>query len=179
MTERQERFRWLYREHHGEVHRYVARRLARAADVDDVVAEVFTVMWRRINDVPVAPEALPWLYGVARRVLANEFRRLERRATVVDDAALDEAVESDHADDVLDRLVAIAAFATLGADDREVLRLVAWENLSSTQVAVVLGCLRTTAAMRVRRARRRLLAAMAVVDRPHDGSQRVGTKGAR
>jgi RNA polymerase sigma-70 factor (ECF subfamily) len=39
----------------------------------DVVAETFLVAWRRLDDVPADP--LPWLYGVARRVLARLSER--------------------------------------------------------------------------------------------------------
>ncbi len=44
------------------------------------MAETFLVAWRRLDDVPA--DALPWLYGVARRVLANERRSAGRRAAL-------------------------------------------------------------------------------------------------
>ena len=64
--EAQARFEALYREHGGAVRRYVRRR-AEAQSADDVVADVFVVAWRRLSDIPDDP--LPWLLGVARRVL--------------------------------------------------------------------------------------------------------------
>lgn len=41
-------------------------------DAADAVAETFLVAWRRLPEVPSGEEARPWLYGVARRTLANQ-----------------------------------------------------------------------------------------------------------
>lgn len=54
-----------------------ARRRCDDALAEDVVAETFLVAWRRLDDVP-AHAALPWLYGIARRTLANQHRGRER-----------------------------------------------------------------------------------------------------
>jgi RNA polymerase sigma-70 factor, ECF subfamily len=69
------RFELLYAKYAPAVKAYVLRRAA-ASTADDVVAEVFVVCWRRFEEVPVDP--LPWLLGVARRVLSTQ-RRGERR----------------------------------------------------------------------------------------------------
>ncbi|WP_233257810.1 RNA polymerase sigma factor [Micromonospora sp. S4605] len=53
-----------------------------------------------------------------------------------------------------------AALATLADLDQEILRLVGWEELTVSEAAQVLGCTRTTAAVRLHRARRRLNEAM-------------------
>jgi RNA polymerase sigma factor (sigma-70 family) len=55
-----------------------------------------------------------------------------------------------------------AAFARLSEDDREVLALVAWEELDAEEVATVLGCSRNAARIRLHRARRRLARELAV-----------------
>ena len=62
-----ERFEILFRTHYGAIHAYARRRLPERAD--DIVADTFFVAWRRLDDVP--RDALPWLYGVARRVAAE------------------------------------------------------------------------------------------------------------
>ena len=74
------RFEALFRAHAGAVRTYVRRR-SDAEGADDVVAEVFLVAWRRLGDVPEDP--LPWLLGVARRVLANRRRRASRDAALL------------------------------------------------------------------------------------------------
>ena len=146
-------FRELFGRHYGAVYGYAARRVGRD-DAADAAAEVFTVAWRRIRSVPAEPEALPWLYGVARRVVANHQRsrlrkdRLEARAMAEPERRF-EAAEID-----LD-----AALAALRDSDREVLRLVAWEGLGPDDLAKALGCSRNAAVVRLHRARTRLNAA--------------------
>jgi DNA-directed RNA polymerase specialized sigma24 family protein len=51
-----------------------------AQSTQDVAAETFQVAWRRLEAVPF--DAAPWLYAVARRVLANERRAASRRAAL-------------------------------------------------------------------------------------------------
>jgi RNA polymerase sigma-70 factor (ECF subfamily) len=75
---REQEFEALFRAHAGRVRSYVARRVAEGRD--DAVAETFTVAWRRLEDVP--EDALPWLLGVARRVLANQGRAAQRRVAL-------------------------------------------------------------------------------------------------
>jgi RNA polymerase sigma-70 factor (ECF subfamily) len=53
-----------------------------------------------------------------------------------------------------------AALRSLGDTDREILTLAAWEDLDAGQIAVVLGCSRNAARIRLHRARRRLAAAL-------------------
>jgi RNA polymerase sigma-70 factor (ECF subfamily) len=71
----EERFRQLYDLHAGLVLAYFKRRTD-SETAQDCTAETFLVAWRRIDAVP--DEALPWLYGVARRVLQNQGRRGRR-----------------------------------------------------------------------------------------------------
>lgn len=71
-----QRFERIYAEHHDAVRAYVRRRVAEDA-VDDVVSETFLVCWRKLDGVP--EEALPWLYAVARKTLANHRRKLARQ----------------------------------------------------------------------------------------------------
>lgn len=153
-------FDQIYRRHHDAVRRYLGRRLA-AAEVDDATAEVFVVAWRRLGELPARDRVLPWLYGVARMVMANELRRARRaeRLALRVGGLAEDTVEDDPAA-LVDRLVLAEAFDRLTERDQEILRLVAWEQLTAAEVAVVLGCARTTAAMRISRAGRRLFRAL-------------------
>lgn len=78
---RRARFERLYDAHYAPVLAYALRRSGRTV-AHDVAAETFLVAWRRLDDVPV--DAAPWLYGVARRVLANERRAEKRRAALAE-----------------------------------------------------------------------------------------------
>ncbi|HEV8461729.1 MAG TPA: sigma-70 family RNA polymerase sigma factor [Gaiellaceae bacterium] len=142
-----QRFEQIYVEHREAVRAYVGRR-APADLVDDVVADVFLVCLRRIDEVPSEP--LPWLYGVARKTLANERRRRQRTAPA--DPGVSPAPEP-----VGDSSLA-AAFADLSERDREVLRLVAWEGLALHDAARVLDCSAVAARVRYHRAKSRLAA---------------------
>ncbi len=149
------------REHSWAVSRYVARRLdGRAGEVEEVVAEVFTVAWRRRADLPSSP--LPWLYGVARNCLANTVRGHGRRRRLVDRLGNDDTAHGRHIAEGPETETPGAwvheALARLSASDQEVLRLTAWEELGIDEVAVALGCGRRAATMRLHRARRRLRA---------------------
>ncbi len=75
-TERKARLERLFDQHYAAVLAYGLRRAPRAV-AEDVASETFVIASRRIDEVPAA--ALPWLYGVARRVLANERRAETRR----------------------------------------------------------------------------------------------------
>lgn len=144
----------VYAAHHAAVVRYGLRRLGDADAAGELAQEVFIVAWRRRADVP--DRVLPWLYGVARRLLANH----RRAARPVPIEHVEAAVGSD-ADLVATVTDLRSALSTLNDADQEILRLVGWEQLSVTEAAQVLECGRAAAAVRLHRARRRLLAALA------------------
>ncbi|HSK91836.1 MAG TPA: sigma-70 family RNA polymerase sigma factor [Euzebyales bacterium] len=142
---------------------FVIRRGTALADVDDVVADVYVVAWRRFDDVDW-DDPLPWLIGVARNLLRNEQRTRRRTDALLQrlrSEARPQQVGSDaalgHSDDI--RAVR-RALADLSDRDRELLQLAAVEELSPTQMAVVLDCHAVTARVRLHRARARLRAAL-------------------
>jgi RNA polymerase sigma-70 factor (ECF subfamily) len=165
----EERFSELFESTHVALLGYAVRRVADPADAADVVAETYLVAWRRLEDVPVGAEARPWLFGVARRVLANHYRG-ERRRSALADRLRDSLQQQVHpAPDPDSSLV--EALDRLPDDDRELLRLLAWEELAREEIAVVMGLSRATVRVRLHRARARLREAMrAVEDEPGRGS---------
>lgn len=130
---------------------YALRRTG-AEEARDVVAETFTVAWRRLDRVPEGDAALPWLLVTTRNVLSNRRRRLR------EEPGGPEAIEPDHADDVVGTLSIAAAFNLLSERDRETLALVAWDGLGAQEAAHVAGCSTTAFGVRLHRARRRLAA---------------------
>ena len=147
-------FRAVYDRHYADVVRYGLRRLdtsAGASAAEELAQEVFLVAWRRRWDVP--SQALPWLYGVARRLLANHWRA-QRAAPPP--GPLSDHPAADRHDGVTALLDVRAALTRLSDDDQEILRLVAWEQLAVGEAAQVLGCGVTAAKVRLHRARRRL-----------------------
>jgi RNA polymerase sigma-70 factor (ECF subfamily) len=153
MDERR-RFEAMYEEHRKGLLAYAVRRVG-PEDAPDVVAEAFLVAWRRLADVPDDP--LPWLFGVARRVIATNRRGHRRRARLAERLA--QAVPlgaSDAAPGRPDTGELGRAFASLGEPDREVLTLVALDGLSVARAAAALGCSPPALSVRLHRARSRL-----------------------
>ncbi|WP_350280414.1 sigma-70 family RNA polymerase sigma factor [Kribbella sp. HUAS MG21] len=152
---RRERFEQVFAAHREAVLGYLRRRTDSGHDAADLLADTFLVAWRRLDDIPLDPQTRPWLYGVARRVLANH-RRGEGRRHALATKLLSEL--SDTAPDVrpqLDDTPAARAFRALPEQDRELLSLVAWEDLDTTQIATVLGISRNAVRIRLHRARKR------------------------
>ena len=156
VRESEEQLRRLYTVHGRPVLAYALRRTSSAEDAADAVAETFLVAWRRLDSIP-SGDALPWLYGVARRILANQRRATHRRVRLAErlrrelPAAL-QAIDPP----VTSNGPVTAALRRLSADDQEILRLSAWEQLQPNEIAEVLGISRIAARSRMHRARRRL-----------------------
>lgn len=159
LTDRQARFEEIYDAYSGLILAYATRRTGNVSDAADVVADTFTVAWRRLEDVPKGEEARPWLYGVARRVLANQRRGTERRSRLHDrlQNELASPIGFEASDSGGSELADIAqAFAQLAEADREILTLVAWDCLSHEEIAEILACSSTAVRVRLHRARKRL-----------------------
>jgi RNA polymerase sigma factor (sigma-70 family) len=155
-VESRARFDALFDQHYAAVRAYVARRSATPAVIDDVLSETFLVAWRRIDSVPT--DGLPWLLGVARRVLANQRRGEARRGALVDLLAsmLPRGPVAEPAGEVFGELG--DAIAGLSPREREALLLVAWEGLEPQRAARVVGCDPAAFRARLYRARRQLVA---------------------
>ena len=146
-----DRFEALYGEYAGRVLGYCLRR-SPADTAEDAMVETFAVAWRRRDAIPEEP--LPWLYGVARRVLANQRRAERRQRAVVQRVAGEIPVASEAP--ATDLAPVIAALERLRPADRELLMLTAWEGLTPAQAAQVLGTTAVACRVRLFRARRRL-----------------------
>lgn len=154
-----QRFQAVYEAHYRAVLAYARRRALNYLDAEDAVGETFAVAWRRVDELPDADAALPWLYGVARRVLANQRRSNRRRVdlssrlrghqsgTVEFEGSLVAADE---------RRTVLAALARLRDVDQELLRLAVWEELPHRDIAHIVGCSESSVAVRLHRARNRL-----------------------
>ena len=128
--------------------------------VDDAVAETFLVAWKRIDDVPGDDAALLWLYRVAYHVIGHEWRSGARRRRLHDRLVLLRRAATPTPEDmaVLDAeaIRVLDAAASLGPNDAEILRLLAWENLSHADIGTVLDLSPNAVSQRVFRARKNL-----------------------
>ncbi|TFB65513.1 sigma-70 family RNA polymerase sigma factor [Cryobacterium sp. TMT1-62] len=143
------------------VRRYLHRRTD-AATADDVIGDTLLVCWRRLDEVP--DDALPWAIVVARQCLSNAQRAERRRIRLIGriiaidppPAAADENPAASTVDGAAKTARVTTALAGLRRNDAEILRLWAWDELKSPQIAVVLGISANAAAIRLHRAKARL-----------------------
>jgi RNA polymerase sigma-70 factor (ECF subfamily) len=144
------------------VHAY-ARRHVGAQLAEDVVAETFTIAWRRWAVVP--DPALPWLLVVARNVVSNQqrsFARADRMWSTAVHELWHQTDPDDPQDLHVDRASALEALAACTPRDREALLLVAWDGLSAIDAAAVAGCSPRAFTVRLSRARQRFARALEV-----------------
>jgi RNA polymerase sigma factor (sigma-70 family) len=162
-TKDEQRFRQVFLSEYRHVLAYALRRTSNLADAQDVVADAFTVAWRRIEDLPPDEGARPWLFAVARRTIANHRRSQKRRLAGRQRLRerQDVALETEQTIERRQRFHAVLAGLTrLSDEEQEVLRLSTWEGLSHREMGMVLGCSENAAAIRLHRARRRLAEVM-------------------
>ncbi|MEV0615301.1 sigma-70 family RNA polymerase sigma factor [Nonomuraea sp. NPDC050404] len=148
------RFEELYGASYRPLLGYALRRCPDPDDAADVVAETYLIAWRRLAEVPRGDEARLWLFGVARKVLANQ-RRGERRHERRTEALRAQLAASPLVAESPDLSQMGQVFKSLPEDDRELLALVAWERLSPGEIAKVLGVSANVVRVRLYRARRR------------------------
>ena len=154
-----ERFAELFHRHAPRIQRYVTRRLGTDA-ADDIVAETFLLAFRRRAAYDQAREdALPWLYGIATRLIGRHRRAESRLYQALAKTGTDPVTApfTDRSDDRVTASAAsrrlAAALASLPAAYRDTLLLVAWGDLTYEEVAHALGVPRGTVRSRINRAR--------------------------
>ena len=165
---RPDAFTEVVRRHEVAVHGFLARRAGRQV-ADDLLAEVWLRAFAgRGGYDPGRQDARPWLYGIARNVLRLHWRTGHAAGQAVTDSW-------DPWDDVVDRLDSAAqagallpALRALPPDERDVLLLVAWEQLTPAEAAEVLGIPQGTARSRLHRARAALRPVLARAGRAEE-----------
>jgi RNA polymerase sigma-70 factor, ECF subfamily len=145
------RFTELYREHYPFVLRYTLRRLRGLDAAQDATVATFAVVWSRFDEAPELPRA--WIYRIARSIVSLELRQRIRDERVPGAPGTSRLRLADH--EIEDDPV-LRALSELQEDDREVLLLRAWENLSGAEIGEVLGCSPNDAAVRLHEAQHRL-----------------------
>jgi RNA polymerase sigma factor (sigma-70 family) len=165
-----ERFAVLFDRHAPHIHRYLARRAGREV-ADDLVAETFLAAFAKRGRYDLSrADARPWLYGIATN-LGGQHRRDEARQYRISQAATAEPEVPGHAERVAADVTARAmrpqldaALASLPAGDRDVLLLVAWEQLTYQEVSQALAIPVGTVRSRLHRARTKVRQVLAGTD---------------
>lgn len=151
-TSTEARFRAAFDAYYRAIFSYAARRAGRDAAAD-IAADVFTTAWRRIGHMPLEPDSLPWLYGVARKTVSNHHRSRTRQRALHLKVVSVKDTPTNSLDDVL---AVRRELEKLKDDDREILMLAAWEELTPSEIATALGITPEASRVRLHRARQRL-----------------------
>lgn len=177
MTRAEDNFKRVYDTHYDEVHSFCARRVGRD-EADDCAAEVFAVAWRRIGEVDLS-STRGWIFGVARRVVLNQWRSRSRRARLRERVGGVATRRADAPDVVVVRRsedeAILSVMDRLRPADQEILRLAAWDELSGPEIGQVLGISTQAAQQRLHRAKQRL--ARLVSNEPNLDFGKEGTDG--
>jgi RNA polymerase sigma factor (sigma-70 family) len=165
-----ERFAVLFDRHAPHIHRYLARRAGRQV-ADDLVAETFLTAFAKRDRYDLGySDARPWLYGIATNLVGQHHRDEARQYRIMQRAVAEPEVP-DHADRVAAgvtaqamRALLEAALAGLPAGDRDVLLLIAWEQLTYQEVSRALAIPAGTVRSRLHRARAKVRQVLAGTD---------------
>lgn len=145
-------FDFFYTEHCVHISRFITRRIQ--FDADDILNETFLIAWRKWDEVPkeVDNQRL-WLYGTARRLIANKLRWKFRKDK------FDYSIERlhDHAivftEQIGVNLAVREALSFISPDHREILMFVEWDGITTREVALILEIPETTVTKRLNAAR--------------------------
>jgi RNA polymerase sigma-70 factor (ECF subfamily) len=158
-----ERFGTLFDRHATVVFRFLVRRVG-VDEADALLGEVFRVAFeKRASYDTTYVNARPWLYGIATNLLARHRRTEARRLRATARLIARHVAAADPADDVAATLDATQlwpsvadAVTNLPEDERDVLLLYVWEELSYDEIAAALGVPVGTVRSRLNRARAKL-----------------------
>jgi len=152
-------FTSFYEAAYPDLVRFLQRRTG-ADHAEDLAAEAFLVVWRRLDELPrLRDDARAWLFGIARNILLNEHRGERRRqALAVRLADVTSLTVDSHTDFVVSRVDLATAWNLLSEVHQEVLSLAVLEDLKAPQAAAVLGISPVAFRLRLSRARRALRA---------------------
>jgi RNA polymerase sigma-70 factor (ECF subfamily) len=160
-----ERFAEIFDRHFAAVFRFAERRVGRdqASEVaSEALARAFA---KRGSFRPEAVDALPWLLGIASKLILHERRRFARYLAAVERASAEpDQRDPDGDTESVDRRLDApadwarmrAALMALSETDRELLLLVTWDELSYEEAAVVLGLPLGTIRSKLHRTKARL-----------------------
>ncbi len=131
---------------------FIARRVRGAADVDDILQDVFAKIHAGLGTLKEAAKLEAWLFQVTRRAIRDHARSRSglRRTTALPEALPGKEAASDVAS-CLEPMMAL-----LPEEERDLLRLADLDGVPQQGLAARLGVSLTAAKSRIRRARRRL-----------------------
>lgn len=141
-------FTETFRQYLPKVSKYLAYRV-NSNDVEDLASRIFEIAWQKRNTCPAGKE-LPWIYKISGFVVSNH----RRKVTALSLSLFDTDATAPSAEDLVIADLSIKqAWARLDAKDRAVLALVAYEELTISEISIALGISNNAVSVRLHRAR--------------------------
>ena len=145
------RFRQIYDSYSPAIFAFALRApYVDRKEAEDILAEVFTLLWRRLDKVPGPPETRLWLFGTTRNVMLHTARKRARQHR------LQEKLRSQRPDPPVDLVplqsTIVNTINQLSTKERLSIQLIFWEQLSHEEAAAVLGCSVNASRIRLHRA---------------------------
>ncbi len=147
----------LFERHHGPLFGFLLKHTGQRTAAEDIAQTVFQRMLKYRHTYRDEGRFAAWMYHLARRCAADHFRKANAAPHATDPANL-----QDHADDAPDAGARAAvrddhallhtALARLDRDDREVLLLARFQELSFAEISGILECSVGAAKVRAHRA---------------------------
>ncbi|MET8266613.1 RNA polymerase sigma factor [Micromonospora arida] len=136
------------------VHHLATSMLANRSDAEDVTQATFVAAWLgRDTFDPAKGSLIGWLLGIGRRKVIDRMRASARETRVVETVRqLPEPAQTEpDPDRVVDRLVIADELARLPDDQRRMLELAFYDDLTHQQIAAVTGVPLGTVKSHIRR----------------------------
>jgi RNA polymerase sigma-70 factor (ECF subfamily) len=146
-SERELAFIAVHRDSYPRVYRFVRRRVESTELAEELAADVFRVVWQKWGDAPRTDIA--WMFTVARNLIGNAYRSRDRLLALQTKLRASAELSGSGSED----LVVHDALAALRDTERDILQLAYWDELSTAEIAGVLGCSESAAKVRLHRAR--------------------------
>lgn len=163
-------FSAFFEENYSLIVGVAERRLDSRSDAEEIATEAFRIAWEKYQ--AGCPLSTPWLYGIVRNLIGDEYRRRRRRADLQHQLNSNYSTSSPIAHELL--VDVRDAVERLPSQDREVLRMTYWERLTSEEVATILQISSAAVRARVMRARRQVLAALSDSNTASEGKDDAG-----
>ncbi len=167
-----EKFSAFYKENYSCVVGVAERRLGSLRDAEEIASDAFRIAWERYKEG--VPLSVPWLYGVVRNLIGDEYRRRNRRTELQDHLNADFTMKMPFSQEL--RADVRDAVERLPPKDCAILRMAYWERLTSEEIAVILDINSAAVRARIMRARRMVLAALMASEEEFGGENDVRRK---
>lgn len=151
-----ERFHRLYTQTSQDLLAFLLRRCQTAEDAADCLSETYRIAWQKRRQIPVE-DTRAWLFGAARNVARRQHTTATRQAAATRELAL----AAKHTDAIAPLSATTrTALDALSPLDREIITMLAWDDLAPREVAIILGISPNVLRVRAHRARAQLRATL-------------------